>query len=83
MLGKISQFVPKRQGSQKERRRIDLKATVRRGALASPRARGEADARSAAGEGLSRRIALVDRAPHPNPLPAKSGEREDIGERNK
>jgi peptide/nickel transport system ATP-binding protein len=51
---------------------------------ASPRLRGEADARSAAGEGNSPRVALVEAAPHPDPLrassarldPAKSGERE-------
>jgi peptide/nickel transport system ATP-binding protein len=44
--------------------------------LTSPRARGEVDARSAAGEGVSPRVALVEAAPHPDPLPAKSGERE-------
>jgi peptide/nickel transport system ATP-binding protein len=44
-------------------------------ALASPRTRGEADARSAAGEGDSPSIALADVAPHPDPLPA-GGERE-------
>ncbi|WP_426439433.1 dipeptide ABC transporter ATP-binding protein [Bradyrhizobium genosp. P] len=43
---------------------------------ASPRVRGEADARSAAGEGDSPSTALVEAAPHPNPLPAKSGARE-------
>ncbi|MEH2559996.1 peptide/nickel transport system ATP-binding protein [Bradyrhizobium algeriense] len=43
---------------------------------ASPRARGEADARSAAGEGLPPRTAIVERAPHPDPLPVKDGERE-------
>ena len=51
---------------------------------ASPRARGEADARSAAGEGDSPRTALAETAPHPSPLrassarldPAKGGERE-------
>jgi peptide/nickel transport system ATP-binding protein len=43
---------------------------------ASPRLRGEADARSAAGEGLSPQAALAEAAPHPDPLPAKSGERE-------
>ena len=42
---------------------------------ASPRLRGEADARSAAGEGLSPSAVLVERAPHPDPLPA-GGERE-------
>jgi peptide/nickel transport system ATP-binding protein len=52
--------------------------------LASPRTRGEADARSAAGEGNSPITVQVARAPHPDPLsasrarrdPAKSGERE-------
>jgi peptide/nickel transport system ATP-binding protein len=43
---------------------------------ASPRTRGEADARSAAGEGDSPHTVLVEVAPHPNPLPAKSGARE-------
>jgi peptide/nickel transport system ATP-binding protein len=51
---------------------------------ASPRLRGEADARSAAGEGDSPRVALAEAAPHPNPLrassarldPVKDGERE-------
>jgi peptide/nickel transport system ATP-binding protein len=43
---------------------------------ASPRARGEADAHSAAGEGLSPSAALAEAAPHPNPLPATGGERE-------
>ncbi|MEH2494698.1 peptide/nickel transport system ATP-binding protein [Bradyrhizobium sp. AZCC 1678] len=45
---------------------------------ASPRARGEVDARSAAGEGDSPRTALSEAAPHPDPLPAKSGEREEV-----
>ncbi|MDE5457366.1 dipeptide ABC transporter ATP-binding protein [Bradyrhizobium sp. CSA112] len=44
--------------------------------FASPRTRGEADARSAAGEGLSPQTALAERAPHPDPLPVKDGERE-------
>ena len=43
--------------------------------LASPRARGEADARSAAGEGDSPHTLLAESPPHPDPLPA-SGERE-------
>ncbi|WP_375785549.1 dipeptide ABC transporter ATP-binding protein [Bradyrhizobium sp. Pha-3] len=43
---------------------------------ASPRVRGEADARSAAGEGDSPHTVLADTAPHPNPLPVKNGERE-------
>jgi peptide/nickel transport system ATP-binding protein len=43
---------------------------------ASPRTRGEADARSAAGEGDSPQTVLADRAPHPNPFPVKDGERE-------
>ncbi|WP_256808893.1 ABC transporter ATP-binding protein [Bradyrhizobium sp. Bra64] len=45
-------------------------------ALASPRARGEADARSAAGEGGSPSAVLAETAPHPNPLSVKDGERE-------
>ncbi|MHC2255841.1 peptide/nickel transport system ATP-binding protein [Bradyrhizobium embrapense] len=44
---------------------------------APPRLRGEADARSAAGEGGSPSTVLVESPPHPNPLPA-SGERERI-----
>jgi peptide/nickel transport system ATP-binding protein len=44
-------------------------------ALASPRVRGEVDARSAAGEGDSPHAVLAETAPHPDPLPA-SGERE-------
>src|SRR5690242_622756 len=51
---------------------------------ASPRTRGEAGARSAAGEGDSPRVALAEAAPHPDPLrassarldPVKDGERE-------
>ena len=43
---------------------------------ASPRVRGEADAHSAAGEGLSPRVALAEAAPHPDPPPVKDGERE-------
>src|SRR5258705_1640995 len=43
--------------------------------LASPRARGEADACSAAGEGDSPGTPLAEVAPHPDSLPA-SGERE-------
>ncbi|SHK92834.1 peptide/nickel transport system ATP-binding protein [Bradyrhizobium lablabi] len=42
----------------------------------SPRLRGEVGLRSNPGEGDSPRTALVERAPHPDPLPAKSGERE-------
>jgi peptide/nickel transport system ATP-binding protein len=42
----------------------------------SPRLRGEVDARSASGEGDSPRAAFVEGAPHPDPLPAKGGERE-------
>src|SRR4051812_22839156 len=44
--------------------------------LASPRARGEAEARRAADEGGSPQTVLAEVAPHPDPLPAKSGERE-------
>jgi peptide/nickel transport system ATP-binding protein len=54
--------------------------------FASPRTRGEADARSAAGEGDSPRIAPSEIAPHPDPLPAQGGERETSsasGEREK
>ena len=43
--------------------------------LTSPRARGEVDARSAAGEGDSPQTVLAEAAPHPDPLPA-GGERE-------
>jgi peptide/nickel transport system ATP-binding protein len=43
--------------------------------VASPRTRGEADARSAAGEGDSPCTQPVEAAPHPNPLPVKDGER--------
>ncbi|MCK1639854.1 ABC transporter ATP-binding protein [Bradyrhizobium sp. 157] len=43
---------------------------------ASLRTRGEVDARSAAGEGDSPQTALAETAPHPDPLPAKSGEKE-------
>ncbi|MBI5320390.1 ABC transporter ATP-binding protein [Bradyrhizobium sp.] len=42
----------------------------------SPRLRGEVGAQSAPGEGDSPRAALADAAPHPDPLPAKGGERE-------
>lgn len=54
--------------------------------LASPRTRGEADARSVAGEGGSPSTVLSDTAPHSNPLPVKNGEREQTsasGERGK
>src|SRR5580692_8829435 len=44
--------------------------------VASPRTRGEADARSAAGEGDPPRTVLAETAPHPDPLPVKDGERE-------
>lgn len=47
--------------------------------FASPRTRGEADTRSVAGEGDSPRVAPVETAPHPNPLPVKDGEREHSG----
>jgi peptide/nickel transport system ATP-binding protein len=43
--------------------------------LTSPRLRGEVDAQRASGEGDSPLVALVERAPHPDPLPA-GGERE-------
>jgi peptide/nickel transport system ATP-binding protein len=53
---------------------------------ASPRTRGEADARSAAGEGNSPRVASAEAAPHPNPPrastarldPVKDGESEKV-----
>ncbi|MCP3461674.1 ABC transporter ATP-binding protein [Bradyrhizobium sp. CCGUVB23] len=45
-------------------------------AFVSPRTRGEADTRSAAGEGDSPRVVPVESAPHPDPLPVKDGERE-------
>jgi DNA helicase-2/ATP-dependent DNA helicase PcrA len=44
--------------------------------LTSPRLRGEVDARSVSGEGDSPPTALAETPPHPDPLPAKSGERE-------
>ncbi|BAM91277.1 hypothetical protein S58_52980 [Bradyrhizobium oligotrophicum S58] len=46
--------------------------------LASPRARGEAGLhrRCNPGEGDSPRTVLAERAPHPDPLPVKDGERE-------
>jgi ApbE superfamily uncharacterized protein (UPF0280 family) len=43
--------------------------------VTSPRLRGEVGLQSNPGEGLSPRVELVERAPHPNHLPAKSGER--------
>jgi peptide/nickel transport system ATP-binding protein len=42
----------------------------------SPRARGEVGLRSNPGEGDPPRTLLAERAPHPDPLPAKGGERE-------
>ena len=47
----------------------------RNGRVTSPRLRGEVGARSAPGEGVSRKAPRVELAPHPDPLPA-SGERE-------
>ncbi len=49
----------------------------------SPRSRGEVAAQSAAGEGGDLRMPASEDAPHPDPLPAKSGERErtEFGER--
>jgi peptide/nickel transport system ATP-binding protein len=44
--------------------------------LTSPRLRGEVGLQSNPGEGDSPRTALAEKAPHPDPLPAKSGERE-------
>src|SRR5438477_4474342 len=40
---------------------------------------GERSKPKASGEGDSPRVECVDRAPHPNPLPAKSGARERTG----
>ena len=59
-------------------------ARVRSPRPACGRLRGEVGAllamqsivRRASGEGDSPRVELAERAPHPNPLPAKSGERE-------
>ncbi len=42
----------------------------------SPRVRGEVGLRSNPGEGDSPQTELVERAPHPDPLPVKDGERE-------
>jgi ATP-dependent DNA helicase UvrD/PcrA len=47
-------------------------------APSSPRARGEVGAQSAPGEGDSPPAALLERAPHPDPLPVKDGEREKM-----
>ena len=48
-------------------------------ASTSPRSsRGEVGLQSNPGEGLSPRVALAEAAPHPDPLPAKSGEREKV-----
>jgi len=44
--------------------------------LTSPRVRGEVGLRSNPGEGDSPPAALAETAPHPDPLPARSGERE-------
>jgi DNA helicase-2/ATP-dependent DNA helicase PcrA len=44
--------------------------------LTSPRLRGEVGLRSNPGEGDSQQAALAERAPHPDPLPVKDGERE-------
>jgi peptide/nickel transport system ATP-binding protein len=54
----------------------DLLSEEETAVSASPRTRGEVDARSAAGEGDSPQTALAETAPHPNPLPARGGERE-------
>ncbi|MET4424141.1 dipeptide ABC transporter ATP-binding protein [Bradyrhizobium sp. 956_D2_N1_5] len=53
----------------------DLLPEEEAAAFASPRTRGEADARSAAGEGGSPSTVLAESPSHPDPLPA-SGERE-------
>ncbi len=47
-------------------------------ASTSPRLRGEVGAQSAPGEGDSPPVEPVERAPHPNPLPVKNGERETV-----
>jgi DNA helicase-2/ATP-dependent DNA helicase PcrA len=44
----------------------------------SPRLRGEVGLQSNPGEGDSPRVEPVERAPHPDPLPVKDGEREKI-----
>jgi peptide/nickel transport system ATP-binding protein len=44
--------------------------------VTSPRARGEVGTQSVPGEGDSPQTPLVEAAPHPDPLPAKGGERE-------
>ena len=46
------------------------------GSSTSPRVRGEVGSRSEPGEGDSPQAELVERAPHPSPLPVKDGERE-------
>jgi DNA helicase II / ATP-dependent DNA helicase PcrA len=46
--------------------------------LTSPRLRGDVGAQSAPGEGDSPRVEPVERAPHPDPLPASGGAREKI-----
>jgi peptide/nickel transport system ATP-binding protein len=52
--------------------------------LASPRVRGEADARSAAGEGKSPSTVLVEGPPHPDPLRSSSARLDPAsGEREK
>jgi peptide/nickel transport system ATP-binding protein len=52
--------------------------------LASPRVRGEADARSAAGEGESPSTVLLESPPHPDPLRASSARLDPAsGEREK
>jgi DNA helicase-2/ATP-dependent DNA helicase PcrA len=47
------------------------------GDLTSPRLRGEVGLQSNPGEGDSPQTALVEGAPHPDPLPVKDGEREN------
>ncbi|AND86745.1 MULTISPECIES: dipeptide ABC transporter ATP-binding protein [Bradyrhizobium] len=52
--------------------------------FASPRVRGEADARSAGGEGDSPSTVLAETPPHPNPLSASEARRDPAsGERGK
>jgi DNA helicase-2/ATP-dependent DNA helicase PcrA len=50
--------------------------------LTSPRLRGEVGLQSNPGEGDSPRVEPMDRAPHPDPLPVKDGERENAPPKN-
>jgi DNA helicase II / ATP-dependent DNA helicase PcrA len=57
-----------------------LRLLAQRAGFTSPRARGEVDTRSVAGEGAFPLPERAERPPHPDPLPA-SGEREQRAER--